>query len=272
VAVVKDSLRTFALDFALGVKRIWVTMIKEQQSNTAAVDEMISARDVLEKLGSFPTFTSGSSGIDRLLDGGFHSGRLVEVFGSSGCGKSQLAMQASLLAAARKERTVYIDTEGAFRPERMLTMARARGQPLEGLLDRIAFVRVDTAASQLDVVRAIATREETSSARFVVIDTFTRNFTLDYPGRTNLQSRQGALDTLLSEIARDAFLHSRAYLLTNRVTFSQQGGEARIGGLTMEQLVHCSIHLEKTKEGVVATRTSDKRQERLPPIDDSGLR
>jgi DNA repair protein RadA len=209
--------------------------------------------------------------MDRLLDGGFHAGKVIEVYGKSGSGKTQLAMQTALKVSAMGEKSVFIDTEGAFRPERILAMAKARNQVADGLLDRIAFVRVRTAAAQADTVRAIAEKNETADARFVVIDTFTRNFTLDFPGRANLQSRQGALDVHLSEIARDAFIHSRAYLLTNRVTFSQGEGEARIGGRTMEQLVHDSIHLEKSKDGVKATRSSDRSIAQLGPISDAGF-
>jgi DNA repair protein RadA len=234
--------------------------------------ETISAREALERLSAFPTFTSGSPAIDGLLDGGFRAGRVVEVYGSSGSGKTQLAMQTALGVAASGEKVVFIDTEGSFRPERVLAMADARSKSTEGLLDRISYVRVDTAAGQMDAVRAIAKRKETSTAKFVAIDTFTRNFTLDFPGHSNLQSRQGALDLVLSEIARDAFLHGRAYMLANRVTFSEAEGEARIGGRTMEQLVHCSLHLQKTGDGVTATRTSDHKTVRLGPIDDAGLR
>lgn len=233
--------------------------------------EALSAREALDRLASYPVFSSGSPAIDKLLEGGFRAGRVVEVYGRSGCGKSQLAMQTALQVVSLKEEAVFIDTEGAFRPERIQVMARARNQSAENLLDRIVYARIDTSAAQADAVRALARKSETAAARFVAIDTFTRNFTLDFPGRSNLQSRQGALDVLLSEIARDAFLHGRAYLLTNRVTFSQGEGETRIGGLTMEQLVHCSIHLEKNKDGVKATRTSDGFSVQLGQIADAGL-
>ena len=233
--------------------------------------EKISALDALERLASSPVFSSGSPPMDGLLGGGLRAGRVVEVYGKSGCGKTQLAMQAALLVAARKEKAVFIDSEGAFRPERVLAMARARKQFSEGLLERIEYVRVTTAAAQSDAVRAIAKRSETAAARFVAIDTFTRNFTLDYPGHSNLQSRQGGLDVLLSDIARDAFIHGRAYLLANRVTFAEEGGETRIGGRTMEELVHCSVHLEKSKEGVKATRVSDGATAQLGQIGDAGL-
>ena len=196
---------------------------------------------------------------------------MVEIFGKSNSGKTQLAMQAVLQVAARGENAVFIDSEGSFRPERVQSMARARGQAEAGMLDRIAYLRVTTAAGQVDSVRAIATRKETASSRLVAIDTFTRNFTLDYPGRTNLHSRQGALNVHLSEIARDAFLHGRAYLLTNRITFSQTGGETRIGGRTMEQLVHSSLHLERRGDGAKVTRTADGHVVRLAQLDDAGF-
>jgi len=244
---------------------------KRTTGKTAAMGVSVSALEVLERLASLPTFTSGSPAVDGLLDGGLKAGRVVEVYGSSGCGKTQLAMQAALLVAALGQKAVFIDTEGAFRPERVLEMAGARGKPTEGLLDRIAYVRVTTSAAQTDAVRAIATRNETRAARFVAIDTFTRNFSLDYPGHSNLPTRQGALDVLLSEVARDAFVNGRAYMLTNRVTFSQNEGEARIGGRTMEQLVHCSLHLEKKKEAVIATRVSDGVAAQLGRIGDAGL-
>jgi len=235
------------------------------------LEDIFSARDALERLEQMPTFTSGSHGLDRLLGGGFMAGKVIEVYGGSGCGKSLLAMQTAMGAAASNNTTVYVDTEGAFRPERVLEIAKARRVRTEGLLERIVYVRVDTAAAQSDVIRAISKRAETEVARFVAIDTFTRNFSLDFPGHRNLPNRQGALDVLLSEIARDAFLHGRAYLLANRVTFAQPEGEARIGGRTMEQLVHSSVHLEKTKDGVTATRSSDKSSVKLAPIGEAGL-
>ncbi len=233
--------------------------------------DAFTARDALDRLGGFPTFTSGSRALDGLLGGGFRAGRVTEVYGRSGCGKTQLAMQTALCVAASNELAVYVDTEGAFRPERVLEMAEARNLKGEGILDRIVYVRVDTTAAQSDTIRAISRRPETADAKFVAVDTLTRNFSLDFPGSRNLPNRQGALDVLLSEIARDSFLHGRAYLLANRVTFSQQEVEARIGGRTLEQLVHTSVHLEKNSDGISATRETDKVSVKIGPIGKAGL-
>jgi DNA repair protein RadA len=237
----------------------------------AEISEKMTGREARDRLASFSTFTSGSRELDQLLGGGFRAGRVVEMFGKSNAGKTQLAMQAVLEVATRGETASFIDTEGTFRPQRVQLMARARGQAQAGLLDRMEYLRVRTAAAQIDSVRSIAKRKEASPIRFVAIDTFTRNFSVDFPGRANLQSRQGALNVHLSEIARDAFLHERAYLLTNRITFSQTGGETRIGGRTMEELVDLSLHLERNAGGVTATRTPDGKAVRLGQIGDAGF-
>lgn len=227
--------------------------------------------EAVAKLAAYPTFSSGSAAFDLLLAGGYRGGRLVEVFGGSNTGKTQLAMQAVLGATKQGERAIFIDTEGTFRPERVERMAKARGWERRGILERIVYLRVRTAAQQTDAVEAIHRSETTSACRMVAVDTFTRNFSLDYPGSSNLVRRQGALGVHLSEIARDAFLHGRAYLLTNRVTFSQSTGETRIGGRTLEQLVHSSFHLKRRGEEVELTELGTPGARKLGRITDAGF-
>lgn len=153
-------------------------------------------------------------------------------------------MQAVLCAARAGSRALFIDTEGTFRPERLDGIAKARGWDAGGILDRVVYVRTDSSSEQMETVRRMGKREATASCRLVVVDTLTRNFSVEMPGRSNLASRQGALNVHLSEMARDAFLNARAYVLTNRVTFGPLH-EVGIGGRTVEQLVHASVRLER---------------------------
>jgi DNA repair protein RadA len=196
-------------------------------------------------LKSYQSCTSGSEVIDGVLGGGLGRGRLTLVFGKGNSGKSQLAMQAALCAARAGAKTLYVDTEGAFRPERIEQMALARGWLDDSLLSRITYLRCDSAAEQAEAVRKMKDRKKTSDCRLVVVDTLTRNFSIDLPGNENLPGRQGALGAYLSEMARDAFLCGRAYLLTNRVTFDRRGADVGIGGGTVAQLVHASLHLQR---------------------------
>ena len=211
-----------------------------------------TAEDTVGRVSSFPFFGTGSSEIDRLLGGGFRAGRLTEVFGRSNSGKSQLAMQAALVAAHGGARCLYMDTEGAFRPERLEEIARARGWEIGGVLERIVYVRCDSSSEQMEAIQRMAARPTTASCRLVIVDTLTRNFSVELPGRSNLQSRQAALNIHLSEMARDAYLAARAYILTNRVTFGATR-DVGIGGKTVEQLVDASVLLERGPAGLKAT-------------------
>ena len=177
------------------------------------------------------------------------------MYGKSNSGKSQLAMQGALTAAVEGKEVLFVDTEGSFRPERLEQMAMARGWKSEGALERVIVVRSDSAAEQMETVRRMQSRAATASCRLVVVDTLTRSFSVELPGKTNLSSRQGALGVHLSEMARDAYLNGRAYLLTNRVTFGPTR-DVGIGGKTVEQLVCASVLLEREGAAVRATLQS----------------
>ena len=211
-----------------------------------------SAGDSVRRTSSSPYFGTGSANFDRLLGGGYRAGTLTEIFGRSNSGKSQLAMQAALLASRQGSKSLYIDTEGAFRPERLEEIAKSRRWATEGVLENVVYVRSDSSSEQMETVRRMESRSATSGCRLVIIDTLTRNFSLELPGRSNTSSRQGALDIHLSEMARDAYLNGRAYVLTNRVTFGATR-DVGIGGRTVEQLVHASVLLERAGGGIRAT-------------------
>jgi RecA/RadA recombinase len=149
--------------------------------------------------------------------------------------------------------SLYVDTEGSFRPERVEEMAKERGWDPRQVLNRILYVRAIDSTQQMETIRRLAKTVDAALCKLVVVDTLTKNFSLDYPGNLNMPRRQGALDVHLSEIARDAFLNVRAYLLANRITYSQERQETHIGGLTLSQMVHKSIHLEREGDRIKAT-------------------
>ncbi len=211
-----------------------------------------TAAETLRRASSFHYFPSGAAGIDGLLRGGFRAGRVTELFGRGGSGKSLLAAQTALLAARSGKTSLYIDTEGSFRPERLQQISEARGWDAPELLERIVYVRTDSSSEQMEAVRKMSARATTSSCELVVVDTLTRNFSVELPGRSNLSSRQASLNVHLSEMARDAYLHGRAYLLTNRVTFGALH-DVGIGGRTVDQLVQTSLRLEREDGRVKAT-------------------
>ncbi|MBI3859288.1 MAG: hypothetical protein HY296_03480 [Thaumarchaeota archaeon] len=209
--------------------------------------------EALAEARSAPFIGTGSRGLDALLGGGYRVGRVVAYFGKSGTGKTQIAMQAALMGAREGKMVAFLDTEGSFRPERVESIAERRGWEASGALERIVYLRTSSAAEQVDAIRRMGTRGVTSPCELVVVDTLTRNFSLDLPGSANMMGRQEALGVHLSEMARDAEVGRRAYVLTNRVTFGAGDSEVSVGGTTVNQLVHDSVRLRRTGSGLEAT-------------------
>lgn len=211
-----------------------------------------SAAEAMRRLASFANLSTGSKNLDALLGGGCRGGTITLLYGRSNSGKTQVAMQAAMLCAQAGRTSLFVDTEGSFRPERVEEMAGARKLEQSGILNRIVYVRCDSVSEQMETIRMMPTRGATAPAALVIVDTLTRNFSLEFPGRSNLSSRQEALNVHLSEMARDAYINGRAYLLTNRVTFGNQQ-DVGIGGRTVEQLVHRSVLLEREGGSLKAT-------------------
>ncbi|MDD1737464.1 MAG: AAA family ATPase, partial [Methanothrix sp.] len=64
----------------------------------------------------------GCNAIDLLLGGGFEAGIITQIYGESGTGKSNIAMQLAVQAVSRGLRVIFIDTEG-FSGERFKQIA-----------------------------------------------------------------------------------------------------------------------------------------------------
>ncbi len=221
------------------------------------------ALEVARNLGRLPT---GSSGLDGLLGGGYDEGRIAVVFGASNSGKTQLAIQATVMAAARGWRSVYVDTESTFRPERVVQIAECRGIDAKAALESVYSLRARDVEAQSHVLTRMADDPRVSSAKLVVVDTVTKNFTLEFPGRERTGRRQGALGAYLNRVAVDAYLHRRVVLLTNRVASITVDGASRdvnVGGLTLERFVSKSVRLSREGAYVYASvespRTSGPR-------------
>jgi len=91
--------------------------------------------------------TTGSKELDKLLEGGFETGSITELFGEFRTGKTQLCHQICVTCQLPLEqgggegKALYIDTEGTFRPERLLAIAERYGLNGDDVLDNVAYAR-----------------------------------------------------------------------------------------------------------------------------------
>jgi RecA/RadA recombinase len=216
----------------------------------------MSLREARDLSGTRLVFSSGSAVLDRILGSGLRTGEMVEVFGASGTGKTQLAIQCALSAASAGYSCAYVDTEGQFRPERLASICESRGFDTAKILPLVYCIRADDTPQQEGAIGMVNENEMLKGCRFVAIDTVTKNFTLEFSGSRSVVSRQTALGAYLNRLARDAFLHDRAVLLLNRVASVGLEGEVRevgIGGETLRHFVQKSVWLQKRGAKVCAS-------------------
>ncbi|XP_068004621.1 DNA repair protein RAD51 homolog 1 isoform X2 [Melanerpes formicivorus] len=91
--------------------------------------------------------TTGSKELDKLLQGGVETGSITELFGEFRTGKTQLChtlavtCQLPIDRGGGEGKAMYIDTEGTFRPERLLAVAERYGLSGSDVLDNVAYAR-----------------------------------------------------------------------------------------------------------------------------------
>ncbi|XP_016087116.1 DNA repair protein RAD51 homolog A-like [Sinocyclocheilus grahami] len=91
--------------------------------------------------------STGSKELDKLLQGGIETGSITEMFGEFRTGKTQLChtlavtCQLPIDQGGGEGKAMYIDTEGTFRPERLLAVAEKYGLVGSDVLDNVAYNR-----------------------------------------------------------------------------------------------------------------------------------
>ena len=132
------------------------------------------------------------------------TGMLTDVYGESGSGKSQLCFTLCANCARDGGSTIFVDTAGTFRPERIVEISGWLGA-----LEKIMFVRALNTLDQENAVSKILD----AGPRLVVVDTLTSPFSAEYSGPT----RHLAVMRYMHELALAAINAGCAVVVTNMV-------------------------------------------------------
>lgn len=87
-----------------------------------------TATEYHQKRMEIISLTTGSRELDKLLGGGFETGSITEIFGEFRTGKTQMCHMLAVTCQlpvnmnGGEGKCLYIDTEGTFRPERLLAV------------------------------------------------------------------------------------------------------------------------------------------------------
>ena len=124
----------------------------------------LSAQELFERADRV---SSSIAGLDEILAGGFEKHWLVELVGESGSGKTQMCLTVAAQALRTARKVFWIDTEGTFRPERLLEILGGD----ETLLASISVCRAGSLSDLLDaLLRLRESVKDASPCPLIFID------------------------------------------------------------------------------------------------------
>eukprot|EP01112_Ceratiomyxa_fruticulosa_P020161 TRINITY_DN679_c0_g1_i1.p1 TRINITY_DN679_c0_g1~~TRINITY_DN679_c0_g1_i1.p1 ORF type:complete len:354 (+),score=83.45 TRINITY_DN679_c0_g1_i1:395-1456(+) len=174
--------------------------------------------------------TTGSKELDKLLDGGIETGSITEIFGEFRTGKTQIChtlavtCQLPLSSNGGEGKALYIDTEGTFRPERLLAIAERYGLSGEDVLDNVAYARAHNSEHQSQLLIQASAMMSESRFALLVVDSATALYRTDFSGRGELSERQRHLARFLRQLQGLADEFGIAVVITNQVVSQVDGG------------------------------------------------
>jgi len=254
--------------------------------------------------------TTGSSELDKLLGGGIETQSVTEVFGEFRTGKTQLCHTLAVSSMLERERgggagkVAFIDTEGTFRPERIIPIANRFGVNADQVLDNILYARAYTSEQQVslkllivlcfihlqfffclgflllflyyfnlmilcvkcDLLVDIAARMVEDRYRLLIIDSSTALFRVDFTGRGELSDRQQRLGRMLSRLSKLADEFNLAVVITNQVMSDPSGG---MGAFVADPKKPCGGHVMAHASTTRLFLRKGKAEERICKIYDS---
>ncbi|XP_064622452.1 DNA repair protein RAD51 homolog 1 [Lineus longissimus] len=188
-----------------------------------------TATEFHQKRSEIIQLTTGSKELDKLLQGGIETGSITEMFGEFRTGKTQLChtlavtCQLPIDVGGGEGKCLYIDSEGTFRPERLLAVAERYGLSGPDVLDNVAYARAYNTDHQTQLLMQAAAMMSESRYALLIVDSATALYRTDYSGRGELSARQMHLARFLRMLLRLADEFGVAVVITNQVVAQVDG-------------------------------------------------
>ncbi|XP_072032173.1 DNA repair protein RAD51 homolog 1 [Amphiura filiformis] len=202
--------------------------------------------------------TTGSKELDKLLQGGIETGSITEMFGEFRTGKTQLChtlavtCQLPIDNGGGEGKCLYVDTEGTFRPERLLAVAERYNLSGSDVLDNVAYARAYNSDHQSQLLLQASAMMAESRYSLLIVDSATALYRTDYSGRGELAARQMHMARFLRTLLRLADEYGVAVVITNQVVAQVDGAamftadpKKPIGGNIMAHASTTRLYLRK---------------------------
>ncbi len=147
-----------------------------------------TATEMHQRRSELISITTGSKQLDTLLAGGIETGSVTEIFGEFRTGKSQICHTLAVTCqlpfdmGGGEGKCLYIDTEGTFRPVRLLSVANRYGLSGEEVLDNVAYARAYNSDHQLQLLNQASNMMCETRFSLLIVDSATSLYRTDYAG------------------------------------------------------------------------------------------
>jgi len=251
-------------DMAEKIFRNTLKLLEQQE----VYKHFITAEELyMLRQSSYKRFTTGVKALDTLLGGGIETKAIYEFVGEFGAGKTNLCHQLSVTVqlpedkGGLKAKAFYIDTEGTFRPERIMKIAKRFGLDTKEVLKNIFYSRVYNTDHLFMVLSEVRSMIRKENIKLVIVDSIIAHFRAEYPGRENLAERQQRLNMALNILKNIADIDECAVVITNQVLANPGGyfGDAikPAGGHVLAHASTYRIWLRKSKENIRVAKIFD---------------
>ena len=183
--------------------------------------------------------STGIKKIDQFLDVGNKNGIIIDVFGATGTGKTQLAMQISINSLLQGGSVLFQDTAGKFRPERMVDLIKSRDLDTN-LLDKIKVARITNTSEQIKYLSKI----KENDFSLVIIDNITDLFSYEYSKEEQNLEKNIIFMQYMHDLSLIAIQKKLLIIVTNMIRkFDDIERENLNKSISM--FTHVKIHLSK---------------------------
>lgn len=197
-------------------------LLSDRNSNSQISIGFESAFDFYERRRRIKRISSGCRNFDLLLGGGMETGEITELAGEYRTGKTQLAMTYAVRCQLPpnengiNSKAIFLDTEGTFRPERIVQIAESLGLDTESTLKNILYARIYTSDHQIETVKHLPQQID-PSVGLIVVDSVISHFRSEFIEPKQMPERQAKINSHLHDLARLANAFDIAVLITNQV-------------------------------------------------------
>lgn len=177
-----------------------------------------TATEVLKRRQELEVIPTGLESFDKLLGRGVECGALTEIYGEFGSGKTQFCHVLCVMVQKHlNANALYIDTEGTFRPERIIDISKHEELDPDKILENITTIKPDSSAHQILILQDIGKTIIENNIKLMIVDSGTGLPRSNYLGRGTLSARQIELSKLMTLMNKIADTYKIAVVMTNQV-------------------------------------------------------